>query len=115
MSNIFFRIGALPGVIRNMIVENLAALIRTTGPTVIDEVMKEELVQSLEIFPYCAKCGENARILSRLSFCHGCVEYGYTLDIYGKPVPPYAKLAAGGVVRENNLFGRDDESLMLMI
>ena len=114
MSNIFFRIGALPGVIRNIIVENLAALIRTTGPAVINEAMKEELVQSLEIFPYCAKCGENARILSRLSFCHGCVEYGYTVDTSGKPVPPYARLVAGAVVKENNMFGHDDE-LMLMI
>jgi hypothetical protein len=114
MSNIFFKIGALPGVIKNIIVENLAALIRTTGPVVMNEETKEELIDSLEIFPYCAKCGEHAKILSRLSFCHGCVEYGYTIDINGKPVPPFAKLAAGGVIRGNNLFGEDD-SLMLMI
>jgi hypothetical protein len=115
MSNILLNsIEALPRFIRDMIFANFVALIRTDAPVVVNEVMKEELVASIEIYQYCAKCGEHAAILSTNSFCHGCVEYGYTVDAEGKAVPPYVKLAAGGVVRANNLFS-DDDMLMMIV
>ena len=109
---------ALPRFVRDMVLENMVALIRTTAPVVIDEVMKEELINSIEIFPYCAKCGEHARILSTQDFCYGCVEYGYSKDATGKAIPPYAKIQVDAVVRGNNLFGGDDEEedeLLMMI
>ncbi len=108
---------ALPRFIRDMVLENMVALIRTTAPEVIDEVMKVELINSIEIFPYCAKCGEHAKILSTQDFCYACVEYGYSKDATGKAIPPYAKVQIDAVVRGNNLFGEDDEEndLIMMI
>ncbi len=115
MSNIFYMIQLLPRTIRDIILDNVIALIRTTAPVVADEEMKNEIEESIEIYQYCVKCGEHARLLSSLSFCHGCVEYGYTRDINGNPVPPYSKLPAGVAVGGNNLFGNDDDYILMII